>query len=175
MVVGKQPSDPESTRGPIPLCSLTLSGINAVQLRGWLLVLSPALWPVSCYFWFCFFFGEGFFSCQKGLSVCERICNTAPGEEWLFHPVSKPSQRDKFCCFCFVCEFFFFFPHSSIHRLKQWGQCWPAENGAIHVARSLNLLVLAALRCWLLARKPVCVVGRSRADQRLNAGSQIPR
>lgn len=79
---------------------------------------------------------ERLFSCQKVLSVCERICKIAPGEERLFHPVLKPSQRDKFCCFCLVCEFFF--PHSSIHRLKQWDQCWPAKNTAIHAPSTLH-------------------------------------
>lgn len=51
-------------------------------------------------------FREKCLPCERVLSVGERVCKIAPGEERLFHPVSKPSQRDKFCCFCFVCEFF---------------------------------------------------------------------
>lgn len=131
---------------------------------------------VTCNFliFFLFFFGEGFFPCQKGLTVCERICKTAPGEEWLFHPVSKPSQRDKFCCFCFVCEFFFF--HTALFIAWNNGASVGQQRMVLFMwSHSLYLLVLAALRCWLLARKPVCVAGRSRADQRLDAGSQIPR
>lgn len=58
---------------------------------------------------------ESFFPCQQVLSICERKCKTAPGEERLFHPVLKPSQRDKFCSFYFLCEFFsFFFFHTAL-------------------------------------------------------------
>lgn len=88
---------------------------------------------VTCNF---LIFRKRLLPCQNVLSVCERICKVAPGEDRLFHPDLKPSQRDKFRCFCFVCEFFF--PHSSIHCLKQWGQCWPAKNSAIHAPHTLH-------------------------------------
>lgn len=75
--------------------------MGVVWRWGRLLAFPPALWPVPF-----LIFREKFFPCERVLSVSERICKIAPGEERLFHPVLKPSQRDKFCCFCFVCEFF---------------------------------------------------------------------
>lgn len=90
-------------------------------------------------------FRKRLFPCQKVLSVGERICKIVPGEERLFHPVLKPSQRDKFCCFRFVCEVFF--PHSSIHGWKQCGQCWPAKNSAIHAPIPCTVPALVSLGC----------------------------
>lgn len=99
-------------------------------------------------------FRKRLFPCQKVLSVGERICKIVPGEERLFHPVLKPSQRDKFCCFRFVCEVFF---HTALfmaeNNVASVGQQRIVPFMHRYPAQCLHLLVLAALRCWLLARK----------------------
>lgn len=131
---------------------------------------------VTCNF---LIFRKPLLPCQNVLSVCERICKVAPGEDRLFHPVLKPSQRDKFCCFCFVCEFFFFSTqlYSLLETMEpvlaseEW--CYSCTS---YPAQCLHLLVLAAPRCRLLARKSgLCCwreQGRSE-DGRWQPDSQI--
>ena len=87
---------------------------------------------VTCNFLIFFFFLEkGSSLARKGLLFVKEYVKQHQVKNDFFTQSRNHHKETNFAAFASCVNFFF--PHSSIHRLKQWGQCWPAENGAIHV------------------------------------------
>lgn len=96
----------------------------------WLRVHPPALWPVTFWFWAkASFLARKCFLFVKEYVKQHQVKNDFFTQSWNHH------KETNFAAFTLCVNFF---PHSSIHCLKQWGQCWPAKNSAIHMPCTLH-------------------------------------